>query len=71
MASRLTFNALLLTRDAKGDRLTVTQLARPVVVRLLLLSKDGEAQGNRRPNVFKILPVVDQVSASATGSCAE
>ena len=71
MASRLTFNALLLTRDAKADRLTVTQLARPAVVRLLLLSKDGEAQGSRRPNVFKVLPVVNQANASATGLHAE
>jgi len=66
MASRLTFNALLLTRDAKADRLTVIQLARPAVVRLLLLSKDGEAQGNRRPNVFKVLPVIDQANGSTT-----
>ena len=71
MASRRTFNAFLLTRDARADRLTVTQLARPAVVRLLLLSKDGEAQGNRRPNVFKVLPVVNQANAAATGSYAE
>lgn len=71
MASRPTFNALLLTRDAKGERLTVTRLARPAVVRILLLSKDGEPQGNRRPNVCKVLLVVDQDNAFATGSYAE
>jgi hypothetical protein len=52
MTSRLTFDALLLTREVKYDRLTVTHLARPAVLQFICCSKGSEGQGSRGPNVL-------------------